>query len=239
MGRRAPRPWTVLPHGPLESLEDNLRAVTGSLPRGRMTRRMAVVRLPDGRLVFHNAIPLDEPTMQALATWGRPAFLVVPNRFHRLDVHAFRERHPGLAVLCPSPARPLVERVVRVDGGLELLPRDPALEAVTLEGSRWGEATLLVRSPGGRATLVFGDTVMNVAHRPGLEGLVLRLLGSSGGPRVTPVARLLAVSDPRALAGHLERLAATAGLSRLLVSHGVDVSAEAPAVLRAVAAGLR
>ncbi|MBI5066891.1 MAG: hypothetical protein HZB56_01525 [Deltaproteobacteria bacterium] len=235
----APRPWTVLPHGPLEPLEENLRAVTGSLPGSPMARRMAVVRLGDRRLVFHNAIPLDEPAMQALAAWGRPAFLVVPNRFHRLDVHAFRERHPGLAVLCPAAARPHVEKVVRVDGGLDLLPRDPGLEAVPLEGARAGEAALLVRSPGGRATLAFGDAVMNVAHRPGLMGLLLRLLGTSGGPKVTPVFRRLAVSDRRALAGHLSRLAATPGLSRLLVSHGEDVTSAAPAVLQAVAAALR
>lgn len=236
---RAPRPWTVLPHGPLEPLEENLRAVSGSLPRGGLNRRMAVVRLGDGRLLFHNAIPLSEPDLQALAAWGRPSFLLVPNRFHRLDVHAFRERHPGLAVLCPAPARPHVERVVRVDGGLELLPPDPALSAIALEGSRGDEPVLLVRSPGGRATLVFGDAVMNIAHRPGLEGLLLRLLGSSGGARVTRIARLIAVSDRARLAAHLARLADTPGLVRLLVSHGEDVTEGAPGVLRAVAAGLR
>ncbi len=237
--RPSHRPWTVLPHGPLELLEENLRAVTASLPRGGMNRRMAVVRLSDGRLVFHNAVPLDEPSMAALRGWGRPAFLVVPNRFHRLDVHAFRERHPGLVVLCPAEARPHVEEKVQVDGGLELLPPDPSLSAVPLEGMRGGEAALLVRSPGGRATLVFGDAVMNLAHLPGAEGLLLRLLGSTGGPKVTWIARRFAVSDRRALAAHLERLAATPGLSRLLVSHGEDVTRDAPGVLRQVAARLR
>jgi hypothetical protein len=235
-----PRPWTVLAHGPLERLEDDLWAVTGRLPRGAMTRRMAVVRLSDGRLVFHNAIPLAEPEMAALAAWGRPAFLVVPNGFHRLDVHAFRERHPGLRVVCPDAVRPAVERKVAVDGGLDLLPSDPALAAVPLEGVRGGEAVLLVRSAGGaRATLVFGDAVMNVPHRPGLEGLILRLLGSSGGPRVTRIARWLLVADRRALAAHLERLAATPGLVRLLPSHGEDVVGDAAGVLRGVAGQLR
>jgi hypothetical protein len=235
----SPRPWTVLPHGPVEHLDENLRAVTGSLPGNPMARRMAVVRLGDGRLVFHNAVPLDEPAMRALAAWGRPAFLVIPNRFHRLDVHAFRARHPGLAVLCPAPARRHVEKVVRVDGSLDLLPADPGLEAVPLEGTRSGEAVLLVRSQAGRATLVFGDALMNLAHRPGAMGLLLRILGTSGGPRVTPVFRRLVVSDRRALASHLSRLAGTPGLSRLLVSHGEDVATAAPAVLRAVAEGLR
>lgn len=235
-----PRPWIVLPHGPLERLEENLWAVTGTLPRGGMDRRMAVIRLSDGRLVFHNAIPLAERERAELAAWGRPAFLVVPNGLHRLDVHAFRARHPGLRVVCPDAVRAAVEAKVQVDGGLDLLPADPAIAAVPLEGVRRGEAVLLVRSAdGARATLVFGDAVMNLPHRPGPEGLLLRLLGSSGGPRVTRIARWLVVADRRALAAHLERLAATPGLVRLLPSHGEDVRADAPAVLRAVASGLR
>jgi hypothetical protein len=204
-----------------------------------MNRRMAIVRLADGRLVFHNAVPLDEGSMQALAEWGRPAFLIVPTRFHRLDVHAFRERHRGLTVVCPDPARSHVEKKVAVDGGVALMPQDPALEVAALEGSRWNEWVLRVRSPGGRVTLVFGDAVMNIPHRPGLEGLVLRLLGSSGGPKVTRMARLFSVADRGALAAHLERLATTPGLVRLLVSHGEDVTVDAPGVLARVAAALR
>ena len=75
----APRPWTVLPHRPLEQHEDNLWSVDGSLPFGHMRRRMAIVRLGDGRLVFHNAIPLADDAMRALEAWGDPAILIVPN----------------------------------------------------------------------------------------------------------------------------------------------------------------
>lgn len=235
---KAPRPWTVLPHGPLERLEDNLWAVTGEGVIGPMNRRMAIVRLSGGELVFHNAIPLEEAAMREVAALGRPTFLVVPNRVHRLDVHAFQQRL-GLRVLCPATARPHVEAKVRVDGDLDALPRDPALAAIPLEGTRSGEAALLVRSAGGaRASLVFADTVMNLPHAPGPGGIVLRLVGTSGGPRVTRIARLLTVLDRGALAAHLTRLAATPGLARLLVSHGEDVTEHAPAILRRVAADL-
>ena len=235
-----PRPWTVLPHAPLEKLEENLWAVSGTLPHGRLNRRMAVVRLGDGRLVFHNAVPLRPPAMAVLEAWGVPAFLVAPNRFHRLDIHAWKVRYPDLRLLCPAPARQYVARVAGVDGALSALPVDPALEALPLEGSRSGEAALLVRSgPDRRATLVFGDAVMNIPHRPGREGLLLRLLGSSGGPRVTLITRLFTVSDRRALAGHLERLAGTPHLVRLLPSHGDDVTADAAGALRGVARALR
>ncbi|HET8732485.1 MAG TPA: hypothetical protein VFM45_01810, partial [Anaeromyxobacteraceae bacterium] len=59
---RRPRPWTVLPHGPLERLEENLHVVDGWVPGIRgLRRRMAVVRRSDGGLVFFNAVPVDEP----------------------------------------------------------------------------------------------------------------------------------------------------------------------------------
>jgi hypothetical protein len=52
---------------------------------------------------------------------------------------------------------------------------------------------------------------------------------------VTRIGRLFTVKDPRALAAHLERLAATPGLVRLVPSHGDVVKHGAPETLRAVA----
>jgi hypothetical protein len=53
--------WTVLPHGRLTRLDDNLLSVTGTLhmpPMGEVERRMTLVRLSDGRLVVYSAIAL-------------------------------------------------------------------------------------------------------------------------------------------------------------------------------------
>ncbi len=52
-----PRPfkeWTVLPHGKLSRLDDNMLTVTGDLhmPIGDFPRRMTVVRLSDARLII-------------------------------------------------------------------------------------------------------------------------------------------------------------------------------------------
>jgi hypothetical protein len=233
-----PRPWTVLPHDRIQKLEPDLWAVSGAMPRmGGLDRRMTVVRLESGDLLFHNAIPLDAPSMAQLEAFGRPAFLVVPNGFHRLDVHAWRERYPRLVVVCPPQARARVAQAVQVDGGFERLPADPRLSAVPLQGLRSGEAALVARSAdGARASLLFGDAVMNI---PRDAGAVLRLMRSAGGPKVTPLFRLLALSDAGALASHLERLAETPGLVRLVPSHGEVIEGDAGAVLRAVAARLR
>lgn len=235
----SPRPWTVLPHGPLEKLETNLWVVSGTLPRGALNRRMSIVRLSDGRVVFHNAVPLQADAMREVESFGTPSVLIVPNGLHRLDVHAWKERYPHLVVVCPPEVRTRVAAAVPVDGGWELLPRGDALEARPLHGSRSGEAAILVRSDGARVSALFGDTVMNIPHQRGVGGIVLRLMGSSGGPRVTPLTRLLTVRDASALADALDELAAAAGLVRLVPTHGALVEGDAPAVLRDVARRLR
>jgi len=229
---RVPRPWTVLRHGPVEGLEPNLWVVTSALPRGSLDRRMSVVQLSDGRLVFHNAVPLEEPAMTAIERHGEVAFLVVPTRLHRLDVHAWKERYPRCRVLAPPGSARAVARAVALDGGLDLLPRDPALEIELLDGTGRREAVLAVRSPRG-TSLLFGDALMKVPRRGGLGGALLGLIGSSGGPRVTALARLWLVDDRRALGAHLVRLAATPGLLRLVPTHGPVVDRDPSGVLRA------
>lgn len=109
--------WTVLPHGKLTRLEDNLLSVEGELhmPLGDFPRRMTVVRLDDGRLVIYSAIALDEDEMQALEAYGTPAFLVVPNNLHRLDAKIWRDRYPAMKVLAPVGVREKVQEVVPVD----------------------------------------------------------------------------------------------------------------------------
>jgi hypothetical protein len=227
----------VLRHDPIVELEANLWCVEADLPSSAVRRRMSIVRRTDGGLLFHNAIPLAEDLMRRIEAFGRPALLVVPNGLHRLDLHAFKARYPSLRVHCPPEAHRRVASVVPVDGHWDDLPPDPGVRAEPLRGSRFGEAALVVRS-GARVSLLFGDTVMNLPHLPGLQGRLWRLVGSTGRPRVTPVARLLSVSDRRLLAAHLARLADLPGLSRLVVSHGRNVEQDAPGVLRVVARDL-
>src|SRR5262245_31205316 len=122
---RAPRPWIVLPHGPLEHLEENLRCVEGRVPSLPFGRRMSIIKRADGSLLFHNAVPLEEPLMKELEQWGEPKVLVIPNGFHRLDVHAFKARYPGMRAICPAPTHDRVAEKVQVDGHLESLAADP------------------------------------------------------------------------------------------------------------------
>ncbi len=72
-----------------------------------------------------------------------------------------------------------------------------------------------------------------------LPGFIFRhITGSTGGPRVTRLYRMMAVKDKPALRAHLERLAETPDLKRILVSHHIAVTDEPADVLRRVAAAL-
>ena len=84
--------------------------------------------------------------------------------------------------------------------------------------------------------LVFNDLIFNLPNFPGFMGFVFRLMGSTGGPKVTRIGRLLTVSDVGALRAHLERLASVPDLRRVIIMHGADIKADAAATLRTVAA---
>src|SRR6478736_5628596 len=92
--------WSVLPHGDIERLADNLYTVVGRLrmPFGETPRRMTIAKLDNGGLVIFSAIALDVARMARLEEIGRPAFLIVPSGLHRIDARPWKERYPEIVV---------------------------------------------------------------------------------------------------------------------------------------------
>ena len=229
--------WTVLEHGALEQLADNLWWAWGAVPGMSLRRTMVIARLRDGRLVIHNGIALDEPGMRALEALGTPAFLVVPNRGHRLDARAYKDRYPALRVIAPSGSRAGIEEVVPVDATYGDAPiDDDTVRFERLEGLADAEGAMLVRSPDG-VTVVLNDVVMNMDRKRDVLGfLFTTILGSAPGPRVSRLSKLVYVKDRKALKASLERLAATPDLARLAVAHEkVSHGPDAAAALRRAA----
>lgn len=230
------RPWTVLRHDPIEKHEDNLWSVVGDIPEMALRRRMVLARTRDGRVVVHNAIALDEAAMREVEAWGEPSVLIVPNGFHRLDAHAWKQRYPRSQVVCPPGADKAVRKVVEVDAHYDALRGDDTVRAETLDGVKGAEGVLVVTS-GDRLTLVFNDVLFNQPHLPGFQGWVMKAIGSTGAPKVTTIARVAIVKDKAPLRAHMTRLAALPGVARVVPGHG-DLLADPAATLRAVAAAL-
>jgi hypothetical protein len=231
--------WRVLPHGPIEPLEANLWRVEGSLEGMPLRRVMTIARRSDGKLVLHNGIALEDDAMRRLEALGEPAILIVPNGFHRLDAPAFKQRYPALQVVCPAGARKRVEAVVAVDRTYDDAPADADVAVRHIEGTRRAEGVMIVRHGATASSVVLNDLVFNMPHIPGFIGWVLRhVTASSGGPRVSRIARLFLVADKQAFADDLRTLAALPGLRRVIVSHHEVIDHEPARVLREVAATL-
>lgn len=237
---KAHREWSPLEHGPIEKLSENLWFVSGALPNMSLRRTMVVVRLPDGELVLHNGIALEDAARRELEAWGKPSWLVVPNAVHRLDAPAYKARYPELRVLAPSGSRAKIEDVVHVDHVYEEFPvGDGTVRFETLHGVREREGAMLVRSSDG-TTVVLNDAMFNMDRKKDLLGnLITSVLGSAPGPRVSRLAKLIFVVDKTALRRDFERYAAIDDLTRVIVAHEkVARGAEAKAALLSAASYL-
>jgi hypothetical protein len=224
--------WTVLPHGKLTRLDDNLLSVTGDLhmPLGDYPRRMTVVRLYDSRLAIYSAIALEEDEMRALEDFGAPAYLIVPGDLHRMDAKIWKDRYPSMMVLAPAGIRERVEKVVPVDQTTADFG-DPGVLFVTVPGTEAHEAALVVQTSSG-TTLIVNDLIWNLDDRPGFGGWVLGALGFTGSePRIPPIVELKAVKDKNALRMQLEEWASMVSLNRIIVSHGKIVTRDPSGVL--------
>jgi hypothetical protein len=221
--------WKVLQHDPIEKLAENLWRVEGALPNISLRRVMTVIRLGDGRLVVHSPISMDEASMKELEAWGTVAFIVVPNGYHRLDAPAWKARYPNARVLAPKGSKKKVEEKIAVDGDVTELA-DGSVRVVPLSGIKDLEVALVVDSKDG-ASIIVNDAVFNMdMPKKMFDRMIVSVMGSAPGPRVSRLFKLLGVKDKAAFRHDLEKLAATPRLQRLIVAHakmanGTDAAA--------------
>jgi len=229
--------WTVLEHGALQQHAENLWTIEGSLPNMGLPRTCTVIRRDDGGVLLHSAIALSDEGMAALAALGPLAGIIVPNAMHRLDAPAYKARFPDVPVYCPPEARAAVEEKVSVDATYDSFPVGDDVWMFPVDGVAGAEWVIAVRSEDG-LSLVFTDTLFNLPHQSGFGGLIMRLLGSSGGPKVTRIARWMMVKDKTALGKSMARLAELPDLRRVIPGHGDIITDNAAEILRGVAATL-
>lgn len=231
--------WEVLPHGPLNEVAPGVLTVVGEIPMplGRFPRRMTIVALNRGGTVVFSPIALGESAMRRIEELGTPAFMVVPNGFHRLDARPWRQRYPDIKVLCPPGAKARVSKAVPVDSTTDVL-RDRDVDFVIIEGTRQREGALIVRREEG-TTLVVNDIIANVRRPPGIGAAIMARLFGFGvrHAQIPREVRYLFLTDKPALAAQLREWAAIAGLKRVIPSHG-EIIDRAGAMLERIAASL-
>lgn len=226
--------WVVEGTPSIEEVSDTLWIVRGHVPRMPLGRFMVVARMEDGRLLLHSPVALPPADQARLEAFGEIGVLVIPGVHHRLDARRYAERYPDAEVVCPAGARVKIEEVVPVDVTYDQFEGDSVVSLRHAAGVDDKEGVLTVTDAHGK-TLVFNDLLLNLRHLPGLFGLVARIIGSSGGPRVTWLFRRSELVDAELLRAFLQRLSATPGLVRVVPGHG-DVITDAPAeTLAAVA----
>jgi hypothetical protein len=232
--------WRVWPHGPLERIDEGILSVEGEIrtPLGRFPRRMTVAALRDRRTVVFSPVSLNEPAMRQIEELGAPAFMIVPNGFHRLDARAWKKRYPAIKVVCPPGARKRVEKAVPVDAVADVLD-DESVRFVIVDGMREAEGALLVHRPGG-TTLILNDVISNIRHPKGLGANIMARLFRFGvkRPQMSREVRWFLVDDKHALANRLREFAAMPDLRLVIVAHGEMIDRSPDRALRSVAATL-
>jgi hypothetical protein len=216
------REWTVQRHGPVEMLDTGLLTVTGEIgmPLGRFPRRMTVAALAGGGTLVWSPIAVDDDALAAIEALGRPKFLVVPGRHHRLDVAAWKARYPDARVVCPAGAAETVAEAVAVDHTDDPFD-DPQISFSAVQGTGRREAMLVV-TRGKSSTLVLNDLLANVRHPKGIGAHVMARLFGFGvrKPRIPRPVRKKLVESEKLVGAAFARWSNMADLERIAVSHG-------------------
>jgi hypothetical protein len=195
---------------------------------------MAVVRLPDGLLLYSPLAPTEELRTE-LASLGPVAWLVSPNKIHNQTLAACRAAWPDAELVAPPGLR---ERRpdLEFDRVLGVGPPPPGWAGeldVALTGGNvfFSEALLLHRSS---RTLLTGDLVENIG--PGTASAMARAAARIFGvrPRPMPSPEFRYYTHDAAAAA--DALAPVLGwrFERIFLCHGDLIEAEAPAVFRSV-----
>jgi hypothetical protein len=226
----------IFTHGRPEALAPNLWQVRGSLAIP-LRRNMTVYRLPDGTLLLHSVVAMDEEGMRALETLGRPRVMAIPHGYHRMDAGFYRRRYPDLRVACPTDTRKRAEEYCRVEGTPEEILEPLGVKVHWVEGVRFGEYALEVDVAGGKA-LIMCDVLGSAT--PGEKvPFAMRVLGPPRGELgVARIYRFRMIKDRAAVRGSLEKLADIPDLKIITIAHGPPIMSGCAQALRQVAATL-
>jgi hypothetical protein len=112
-----------------------------------------------------------------------------------------------------------------------------SITVAVMAGSRSGRSSSAC-ARSDRSISCVNDLITNVPHQPGVWGLLLRLTGSTGRPRVIPIVRRRLKIDRAVMHGYLEALARRRDVAIITTSHGQALTSDVAAVVGDVARDL-
>lgn len=199
---------------------------------------MVLHRFDGDKLLLHSVVALKEDAMRELEALGTPSVMMIPHWDHWAHIVAYKKRYPQLTVICPQASRDRVERRLPVDETCERYFPRHGMRFEVPPGMSPVEGVLELPVGPGKKALVMNDLITNIPHQPGLKGLLLRLTGSTGRPRVIPIIKRQLKVQSAVVRRYLEGLAQRSDLAVLTTSHGSCLSSDLPGTLRRVACDL-
>jgi hypothetical protein len=199
--------------------------------------RMTVIRRPDGGLILHSPIELDDALAAELDALGPVRDLLAPNRLHHTFVFGAERRWPD-ATLWGAPGLPdkrpdLIFDAVLGDDTPKRL--GDTLETMLFAGCPLASEIVCLH-PRSR-TLIVTDLVFNIQRsRSRLSQVYLRASGAWQKLAQTPLVRA-AIRDREAARRSLDRMFAW-DFDRLIMSHGEIIERDAKRALAAALAKL-
>lgn len=204
----------------------------------QLQTRMAVVLLPQSRLLLYSPIWLTPQLRSELDQLGRVAYILSPNKIHNQTLRSYAEAFPeaqihappGLAERCPD---------LRIDGTLENHAprewRETLDQALTAGNLFFSETVLLHRAS---RTLLVGDLVeyIDTTTVSGVGRAAARLFGVGNEPVGSPEFRLY-THDADLAARAFARIQAWE-FDKIFLCHGRLITHDAKNALESVTEGI-
>ena len=211
---------------------DNVWSVEGTISGMPLKRHMVVARLPDGRLLLHSVVAMNDAEMAMLDGLGDVAFIVAPGPGHRIDVARYHARYPKAQVLAPAASRAKITEKCPVDSTCEdALAAVPGVRALPIPGLPV-ELAYEIETGAGKV-IVLNDVLGHGAAAPGLGGWVFGLLGTPEGKLGLPrIVRFVQVKDRAGVRTFVGGLAQRDDVVAVTLSHGSAVTGEVRGQLR-------
>ncbi len=227
----------ICPHGPITQYDERFWQVKGTLPRGSLTRNMVIYRLGHEQgsgLLLHSVVALSPSEQKKLESLGEPQVMIVPNRIHRLDASWYKKRYPKIKVLCPKVSYRQVRREVAVTGLCEEVLPSLGVSYLRPKGVGAFEYVYQLRLAQGNA-LVMSDLLFNHPHARGVDGWLMKTLGSTGHFGMTKIGRWFLLKEKEVFRNWLLDLAKLEDLSLISMAHGEPITSECEKALKEAA----